>query len=311
MRITMLGAGSMGALFGGLLAEQGYQVTLVDIDTKVLNKIKEEGLRLETDQGTRVLTNLHCCQPKDLVEPIEWLWVFTKSHQTITALASVQHCLTPTSWVMSLQNGLGNLAKLETCGPLANILIGTTTWPADKPDANHVVTHGAGNIRFMPADGRMPVPEVTAKMVAMMNQAGLNAEIANDVWPTIWAKVAFNCALNSLCTVVNASVDRLACLPDGEALAMTMITEVLSVAEAQGIKVDAALVKATAKHAIMAHKGHNPSMLQDWRAGRQTEIEALNGEVVALAKQHQVAVPVTETLLGLVRLVSALAEEGV
>ncbi|MBP6861601.1 MAG: 2-dehydropantoate 2-reductase [Neisseriaceae bacterium] len=309
MRITMLGAGSMGALFGGLLAEQGYEVTLVDVDAAVLGSIESAGLRLETDQGLRVLRHIGCCRPEALAEPIEWLWVFTKSHQTDQALASIQHRLTPSSWVMSLQNGLGNLDKLASFVPLAQILIGTTTWPADKLAPNHVVTHGEGNIRFMAADGRMPT--VLADMVTMLNQAGLHAAVGGDVWPIIWAKVAFNCALNSLCTVVNASVDRLGVLPDGERLARTVVAEVALVAAAQGIVVDVAAVNATVKHAIDTHKGHHPSMLQDWRAGRPTEIEALNGEVVALAQRHDVAVPVTATLLGLVRLLSELQKEAV
>ncbi|MBP6345322.1 MAG: 2-dehydropantoate 2-reductase [Neisseriaceae bacterium] len=307
MRITILGAGSMGALFGGLLAEQGAQVTLVDIDAPTLQRISQEGLRLETDAGQRVVSDIHCCRPEDLVEPIEWLWVFTKSHHTLAALSGVQPWLTPHTWVMSLQNGLGHLAQLARCVPMQQILIGTTTWPADKPEVNHVVTHGQGNIRFMAVEG--PVPDVAASMEALLNQAGLNAKISQDVWPTIWAKVAFNCALNSLCTVVNASVDRLGLLPDGEALALTVVAEVVAVATAQGIVVDEAEVRATVQHAITHHQGHLPSMLQDWRSGRQTEIEALNGAVVALAQQHDVSVPVTATLLGLVRLLSALREE--
>ncbi|MBP6563072.1 MAG: ketopantoate reductase family protein [Neisseriaceae bacterium] len=309
MKITLLGAGSMGALFGGLLAEQGHVVTLVDINDEVLQAMTRHGLRLETDEGVREVSGIQCQRPETLTEPIEWLWVLTKTHQTTAAMAGIQHRLSPESWVMSVQNGLGNLAKLEAFVPRSQILIGTTTWPADKPAPNHVVTHGQGEIHFMAADGG--VPAVTEAMADMLNQAGLHAIVVADVWATVWAKVAFNCALNGLCTVLNASVDQLSRLPDGERLAFGVVAEVIAVATAQGIRVDQQAVQKTVQHAIATHTGHLPSMLQDWRSGRPTEIEALNGEVVALADQYRIPVPLTATLLGLVRLLSAPRKEAV
>jgi 2-dehydropantoate 2-reductase len=61
------------------------------------------------------------------------------------------------------------------------------------------------------------------------------------------------------------------------------------------------------RHAIVAHRGHKPSMLQDVLAGRPTEIESINGAVAAAARRHGVPVPHTETLMQLVRLVEAQA----
>jgi 2-dehydropantoate 2-reductase len=51
------------------------------------------------------------------------------------------------------------------------------------------------------------------------------------------------------------------------------------------------------------HSGHKPSMLQDVIAGRRTEIESINGAVIAAAQRTAVATPITQTLLDLVRLV--------
>jgi 2-dehydropantoate 2-reductase len=158
-------------------------------------------------------------------------------------------------------------------------------------------------IRLMSADGERP--PILARVVDTLSAAGLNCQADANVWGAVWEKVAFNAALNPLCTVLNQPVDALSAVEDGPALALTIVDEVLAVARASGINVDAAKVSDNVRHAIVAHRGHKPSMLQDVLAGRPTEIESINGAVVATARRHGVPVPHTETLMQLVRLVQA------
>ena len=131
----------------------------------------------------------------------------------------------------------------------------------------------------------------------------MHCTVDNDVWAAVWEKVAFNAALNSICAVVACSVDMLAADPAGDALATAIVREVLAVALAKGARVDVEGCIDTVRQAITKHAGHQPSMLQDVLAGRRTEIEGINGAVVAAAKEVNVPVIRTETLLALVRLV--------
>jgi 2-dehydropantoate 2-reductase len=94
-------------------------------------------------------------------------------------------------------------------------------------------------------------------------------------------------------------------VPDGEALTPKIVAEVAAVACASGITFDAAHVVGNVRHALAHHREHRPSMLQDVLAGRKTEIEAINGAVVAAARAAGIAAPSTECLPQLVRLVDA------
>ncbi len=305
MKIAILGAGAMGSLFGGLLAEADKHVTLLDINDAHLHAIAAHGLRLETDRGDRRVRNLQALRPGDATEVPDVLIVFTKAMHTRAALASVRHLIGASTHVLTLQNGLGNVEALASVVPQERIFVGVTTWPADLAGPGHVRSHGAGVIRLMTADGT-PRP-MLARVVDTLSAAGLNCQSDANVWGAVWEKVAFNAALNPLCTVLNQPVDALGAVEDGPMLALTIVDEVLAVARASGITVDAAKVNDNVRHAIVAHRGHKPSMLQDVLAGRPTEIESINGAVVATARRHGVPVPHTETLMQLVRLVQASA----
>lgn len=305
MEIAILGAGAMGSLFGGLLAEAGHDVTLVDIDEAHLEAIRRDGLRLATDTGERVVTKLRAVRPEAAERAPELLIVFTKTMHTEAALDAVRALIGPHTAVLSLQNGLGNVERLARSVPRERIMVGITTWPADKPAAGRVNSHGSGMTRLMSADGETRAS--VTRTVAALNSAGLAASADPDVWITIWEKVAFNAALNSLCALTQCTVGELSNVPDGPALALKIVAEVAAVARAHGVAVDEAHMVENVQHALANHRSHRPSMLQDVLAGRRTEIEAINGAVVEAARAVPMTVPCTETLLQLVRLVDASA----
>lgn len=305
MKISVLGAGAMGSFFGGLLAEQGNDVTLLDINEAHLAAIRKQGLLLSTDGHRRSIGNLTVSRPQDSTSTPDLLVVFTKSLHTRAALASIRHIVGAHTSVLSLQNGLGNVEMIGEYVPSHQIVIGVTTWPADLVGPGEVSSHGQGKIRLMSADG-VARPTVDA-VAAVLDAAGLHCVVDVDVWTAIWEKVAFNAALNSLCSVTGCTVDGIAAVPGGPRLAAAIVTEVLAVAAAKGIATNVDGCIENVNFAIAKHTGHKPSMLQDILAGRQTEIEGINGAVVAAAHEMKVPVPHTETLLELVRLVQARA----
>ncbi|KVL31306.1 ketopantoate reductase family protein [Burkholderia sp. MSMB1835] len=311
MRIAILGAGAMGSLFGGRLAESGEAVTLIDVNDTHLDTIRRDGLRIDDDRGERRIRSLQAVRPEAANAhaaaapdtPFDLLIVFTKSLHTRAALDGVRALLTAGTFVLTLQNGLGNVETLNAFVPLERILVGVTTWPADAAGHAHVRSHGAGTIRMMTADG-VARPFATAVADAL-SRAGLACTLDPDVWAAIWEKVAFNAALNPLCAATGCTVDQLGHRHDGPRLALAIAAETAAVARARGIAVDGERIARNVEHAIREHRGHRPSMLQDVLAGRRTEIDAINGKVVAAAREAGVAVPHAETLLALVRLIDA------
>jgi len=139
--------------------------------------------------------------------------------------------------------------------------------------------------------------------VSVLDVAGLRCQADPKVWASIWEKVAFNAALNSVCAVTRCTVDQLDLLPEGRQLVLRIAAEVISVARASGVSADPDKTAGDVVNAITKHRGHKPSLLQDILAGRPTEIASINGAVVSAAAKAGVAVPCTETMLTLVQLI--------
>jgi len=229
--------------------------------------------------------------------------LFTKTYHAATAIASVRHLLKPRACVLSLQNGLGNGERILAAAPGTCIAIGSTTWPADATGPASVRTHGFGEVRFWSLDGADH--PVLHELDATLSRAGLASRLDPDVKIAIWEKVIFNCAMNPVAALTNSTVGEVAACPDGPALAQAILAEGFAVARAAGMPVNEERVRATVAKAYREHTHHRPSMANDLAHARRTEIDAINGALVDVAREHGIAVPVNETLARLVRIVDS------
>ena len=308
MQIAIIGAGAMGGLFGGRLAASGQDVSMIDRPGPHLDAMRADGLLLDID-GRAERIPVRVGVAGEFSGQQDLLIVFTKGTDTVAALNSCRHLAGPGTAVLTLQNGLGHAERVGSVLPQAALLIGMTDWPADLRGPGHVVSHGHGVIKLWSADGA-DTPVVHA-VTAALNAAGLRCAADPEVTIAIWEKVAFNAAMNTVTAIGRVTVGALADSPDGRRLVHEIVEETLAVARAHGVDVVSARVHATIAKAFAGHRDHQSSMLQDVLAGRQTEIETINGSIVALGEALGIPTPVTRTMRDLVRLVDARQEHRI
>jgi len=140
MKIVILGAGAMGSMFGAMLAEAGESVVLLDVNEAHLRAMRTAGLRLETDRDERRVTALRACRREEGNGAPDLLVIFTKTVHIRTALAAARQLLGPRTFVLTLQNGLGNVEAITDFVPLDRVLVGETygrplgrSWPSPPP----------------------------------------------------------------------------------------------------------------------------------------------------------------------------------
>lgn len=300
--IAIVGAGAMGCLFAARLAEQGARVTLIDVDRDRLAAIARDGVSLTDDNGARTL-QVDAALAAD-VAPVELLLLFTKGIHSGAAIRSVAHLAASKPIALTLQNGIGNADLLAESFGGEQVLMGTAHVPADLTGPSSVLTHGFGHLDV---GGFTAAAHAFASSVAALLQgAGFNTHVADDINAAVWEKVAFNAALNAtgmICEVPNAGLDN----EPGRRLAEKVVDETVAVAAAQGISIDRAKIVATVDAALREHAHHKASMLQDREHGRQTEIETINGAIAREGARLGVPTPVCDTLTDLVRIIEQAA----
>lgn len=297
-RVAIVGAGAMGCLFAGRLALAGAAVTVVDVDRERLALLADEGISLHDDSGASVAP-VAACVAADLAGPIDLLILFTKAMHSAAAIRSVAHLNDGRCIVLTLQNGLGNVEAISEVYSPDIVLWGVTDIPADLEGSNRVSSHGTGHVWL---NGVTEAASAHAHpVVDTLKAAGIDARFDPEVSQAVWEKVAFNAALNSLSTITGLPVGGLDC-PEGRRIAALVAEEAIATAGALGLTLDRDRLLSKIDFALTNHRTHKPSMLQDRLAGRQTEIESINGAIVAAAGKVGVAAPITEILADLVRM---------
>ena len=295
-RVLILGTGALACFFGARLGRSGRaQVTLAGTWIEAIGTIRARGITVLEDGGpwqARV-------EALSLTEPLpqaDLVLVLVKSTQTARVAPLSARALGPDGLVVTLQNGLGNAAILAAATGADRLAQGVAFCGATllapgrvRAFPGRVVLGAAG-----PASGRLP------DLARLLASSGLVAEIADDLTPHLWRKLAANCAINPLSALLHVPNGALLADPESRSLLEAAAREVAEVARAKSIDVGPDVVAATVE--VARHTAQNrSSMLQDIEGGRPTEIEVMNGAVVSEGQALGVPTPVNAWLLERVR----------
>jgi 2-dehydropantoate 2-reductase len=298
MKIAVVGAGAMGALFATRLAFAGYSTTLVEVDPVRAMHVNTQGLQVRL-AGRPMTAMVPCVAPEHLAPGQDLLILLTKFSALGAALEQASHALAPQGMVLALSNGLGVAEQLLHGIAAERLILGVTDVAADLQQGV-ACSDGSGTVKI-----GMALPEGTAApaqaAAVALTAAGFTVSEEGDIRIAVWEKVAFNAAFNALAAIVDARV----CDLDnarGRRIIAAVLQEAAAVARAEGVPLNHGAVLARIEAAFRDQGGHRPSMAQDRRAGRATEIDAINGAIAAKGERLGVPVAVNRMLTDLVHL---------
>ncbi|WP_049901584.1 ketopantoate reductase family protein [Halococcus agarilyticus] len=284
MEIVVFGAGSLGSLVGGLCARE-HRVTLVGRDPHI-QTVREAGLHV----GGAFDLAVHPAARTDPPPSADLALVTVKAFDTADAGRTLAD--RDLDAVCSLQNGLGNEEALAT--HLDGVLAGTCTYGARFVEPGHVECTGIGEIALGAPDGGNSAR--AERVGRALRVAGIETVVADDMPRRLWKKLAINAGINP--TTALARVENGALRDDTlSGIAREAARETARVAREQGIDLGDDEAVAALEAVVETTAENTSSMLQDVRAGRRTEIDAISGAVVDRASGP---VPVNRTLAGLV-----------
>ena len=307
MKVVILGAGAMGCLYGAAFHRAGSEVTFVDVNRPHVDAINAHGLELETRAGIEHLP-IPARLPEEIASPVDLVVVFTKTFHTDAALAGIAAAIGPHTHLLSLQNGLGNDKRLAAHASPDRVLVGASSLPSDLVGPGKVRSHGEGGSKVYPAFGGEPA--FAQQVAELLTAGGLPATLEPEIQVAIWSKAIFNATMNPLCALTRRTPGFLGAHAASRAMITAAVEEGVAVANASGVPVPARPIHDLTEVSMTDHADHEASMLQDVKAGRRTEIDAINGAIVEAGRTVGVAAPVLETLWRLVKLEEAKLAEG-
>jgi 2-dehydropantoate 2-reductase len=305
-KIVIVGGGAMGGLFGGLLAEGGLDVTLVDVWKEHVDAINRDGLKLVGHGGDRTVRVGATVDPRSL-SAADVVLFQCKAFANDAAARSVQHLVGASTVVISFQNGLGNE---ETLGAIlgAEHVVGGLT-------AQGAIVVGPGVVRNF---GDLPtyigelaggLSERTSAIAGAFTRHGLPTFASANIKREKWQKLLGNAALGAFSAATDMTSAEMVAVPALRAAILRALDETAAVARACGVALSDA-----EKHAIFDRLtsvggggtgASKSSMAADIVNRRKTEIDTIHGAVSRLGREHGVPTPTIDTAIAIVKALEA------
>jgi 2-dehydropantoate 2-reductase len=299
VKIAVLGGGgAMGGLFGGRLAEAGYDTVLVDVSTSAVAAIKSDGLRIEEKDGSFRTIRIAASSDPSSVGQVDLVVNFVKSYHTAEAIRSAAPMIGPKTAVLSLQNGWGNAPRISEIVGERRVLVGLT-YHAAMLRGPGLVKHPSSGMTYVGETDGSHSPRLVS-IVDALRHAGFEVTESGRILDEVWKKLALNAATLPIAALLRLFAHQLLEHEDASKLMRGLLSEIVSVATKQGIAVDFDERWETITGLLARAVGGKGSMLQDVEAKRRTEIDVINGAIVEAGERCGVATPLNAAMVWLV-----------
>ena len=333
--VAIFGGGAIGGYVGGMLADAGHEVVVIDAWPDHVEAVRRDGLAIEGPDGTTVTRPafLHIGEVQSLRRtPPRLVIQSVKLYDTEWAATLARDFLGDGVPFLTLQNALVEETVARIVG-WPRVLGGIATGMNVELAGPGLIRRGSR--RFGPS-AVFRVGELhgrsapRAEEIAALLGAVDTATVTTTLWNDRWQKLTINAAVSGLGGIADMSLDEVHTDPRASAIGLALIAEACAVGRALGFDAGtiyglapdrwlaaaagsaAAIADARAAYAAQATKivpGYRSGTLQDLRRGRRTEIEYYNGFLAAQGAAHGIATPAQAAIARVVREIEAQERE--
>ena len=294
----------MGCLYGGYLARKNkHEVWLYDVVGEHVSYINRKGLSI-VSPGESIAVFPRATSTINDVPKADLVIICVKSYHTAEAAMAAEIAGKPSCVVLTLQNGLGNAEKLVEIFGNDRTVVGTSSMGAVVLEQGHIMHRGIRRTHLAAWAGGGEAGVNLVKEV--FQQAELPVIVQDNALSLLWTKVAIHSGINAVTAITKVTNGQLLQIPNALRLAEMAVSEAELVAGAAGVKLLYPDCVKEMREFADSLSEHKSSMLQDVSHGHRTEVDAINGMVVAEGKRLAVPVCVNETLVLALNTIEAL-----
>ena len=298
-QILMVGAGSVGGFFGARLAKTNPDVSFL-LRPKTLAAVKRNGLTIRSADGTFTVRPQAAADARDLPRP-DLIVLAVKAYDLDEVLTQIEPVLTDQTVILTLQNGIDTedrlLARLQR-----DCVVGGVAYIYSKIAEAGVIDHykkGAvaiGEFMGYESDRLLKIRDVFAS-------ANIPCHLSKDIRRSKWEKMCWNCVFNPITVLIDDHVARALDHPEMTGVIRQIVGEVAAISAAMKVPLPLDMPERVVK-ATQEIRDIHTSMYDDWKAGRRTEIDYLNGFIVQKGRELGIPTPVNEALTAMIKTIT-------
>lgn len=296
MKITIIGAGCMGSIYGCLLSKY-HEVNLIDTNPLLVDSINRDGIYIHEEEGDSHYFPQAYTNTKDTGQA-DLLILFVKSLYSRIALESCRELIGDQTYILTLQNGSGHENIISEFIPDNRIIIGTTEDNGAILTPGHIRHGGKGITNIgMISDIQNPF---LIQVKEAFDQCGFHTIIHENIQLLIWDKLFTNVSLSVLTGILQVPMGYIASNTHAWQMAERLIREAVDVAAGLGLFFDLNTVLNKVKSTSLSSPDGYTSIYADLKHGRKTEVDTISGSVVRASKKCGVPAPTHEFVVNVV-----------
>ena len=309
MKICIYGAGAVGGLVAGKLAQSGHDVSVVARGAH-LTEIQKKGLRLRSPEGQESFVQLKADSDPSKLGPQDCIFVAVKGQNLPEVAARIAPLRGKDTSIVTAMNGVpwwffDRLAWAQKAGggrlsravPTERVVGCVIHLAASTPEPG-LVSHNMGAKLILGEPGGENTAR-TKRIAEALTAAGFEVAVSNTIEKEFWVKLLGNVSFNPVSALTASTADRLIQNDEVKAYMVEIMREVLAIGRAVGV--DANIDPEARIDMARALGPFKTSMLQDLEAGKRLEIDGLLAGTLEIARKAGVRAPFTESLFGLIR----------
>jgi len=290
MDVAILGAGGVGAYYGGMLAKAGHSVRFWARGTN-LDALRRKGVEVRTPEGTFTVAVTATDVAADL-GAVELAIVAVKSYSLPMVGPAAQLVASRGATVLPLLNGVDAAERLTALGVPRQALVGGLTFISAERLAPGVVERKSSFQSIVLGELGGGTSSRTASIVAALRGASVDARDTTHLDVELWQKFVFIASLATLCGLARTAIGPVRSAPQGGDFIAAAVSEAVAVGRARGVPLSADQSTRTAAMIQALPPQMRPSFLADLERGGPTELEALMGAVARMGQETAVPTPV-------------------
>ncbi len=294
MKVAVMGAGAVGGYYGGVLARDGVDVTLICRGAH-RDAIVSNGLRVDSHWGQFTVNPAATDDPGD-VGPVDLVLHCTKLYSNDEAVPMLRPMVGEDTTILTVQNGVTSGQILADEFGWDKVLQGATYIEAGIEASGHIEQTGsAARIEFGERDGSET--DRTKAIETLLDRQGIQVAVSSDIASTLWTKLVAVAAIGTAMTVTRSSLPDVLSWPEGTATIRTVMEEIVAIGKARGIAFPPDVVDERFEAAAEEAEEFKSSLQADMQAGKPLEVDELLGAVVRMGRDMGIPVPASSALV--------------